>query len=173
MQTLPKIEETLIAVIKTLPTEKQQALLEFAEFLQAKTNAGKAGTRELLHLDHGKELVRSSATEGNRQGHAQKTVSSGLVPDLPVHIAAILPIGMIRGDVLVHELRKCVAKLLMLGIQKCAFDHFVEGLDVNKRQRPAPASKALDPAADVPILACDFPSPLTLICTRSGRKGAP
>ena len=37
MQTLPKIEETLIAVIKTLPTEKQQALLEFAEFLQAKT----------------------------------------------------------------------------------------------------------------------------------------
>ena len=36
MQTLPKIEETLIAVIKTLPTEKQQALLEFAEFLQAK-----------------------------------------------------------------------------------------------------------------------------------------
>ena len=27
MQTLPKIEETLIAVIKTLPTEKQQALL--------------------------------------------------------------------------------------------------------------------------------------------------
>ena len=37
MQTLPKIEETLIAVIKTLPIEKQQALLEFAEFLQAKT----------------------------------------------------------------------------------------------------------------------------------------
>ena len=37
MQTLPKIEEILIAVIKTLPTEKQQALLEFAEFLQAKT----------------------------------------------------------------------------------------------------------------------------------------
>ena len=37
MQTLPKIEVTLIAVIKTLPTEKQQALLEFAEFLQAKT----------------------------------------------------------------------------------------------------------------------------------------
>jgi hypothetical protein len=37
MQTLPKIEETLIAVIKTLPTEKQQALLEFAEFLKAKT----------------------------------------------------------------------------------------------------------------------------------------
>jgi hypothetical protein len=37
MQTLPKIEETLIAVIKTLPPEKQQALLEFAEFLQAKT----------------------------------------------------------------------------------------------------------------------------------------
>ncbi|MFN5963965.1 MAG: DUF2281 domain-containing protein, partial [Pseudanabaena sp.] len=38
MQTLPKIEETLIAIIKTLPTEKQQALLEFAEFLQAKTS---------------------------------------------------------------------------------------------------------------------------------------
>ena len=38
MQTLPKIEETLIAVIKTLPTEKQQALLEFAEFLQAKAS---------------------------------------------------------------------------------------------------------------------------------------
>ena len=37
MQTLPKIEETLIAVIKTLPSAKQQALLEFAEFLQAKT----------------------------------------------------------------------------------------------------------------------------------------
>ena len=37
MQTLPKIEEALIAVIKTLPTEKQQALLEFAEVLQAKT----------------------------------------------------------------------------------------------------------------------------------------
>jgi hypothetical protein len=37
MQTLPKIEATLIAVIKTLPPEKQQALLEFAEFLQAKT----------------------------------------------------------------------------------------------------------------------------------------
>ncbi|MFN5835342.1 MAG: DUF2281 domain-containing protein [Pseudanabaena sp.] len=37
MQTLPKIEETLIAVIKTLPIDKQQALLEFAEFLQAKT----------------------------------------------------------------------------------------------------------------------------------------
>jgi len=37
MQTLPKIEETLIAVIKTLPIEKQQTLLEFAEFLQAKT----------------------------------------------------------------------------------------------------------------------------------------
>ena len=37
MQTLPKTEEKLIAVIKTLPTEKQQALLEFAEFLQAKT----------------------------------------------------------------------------------------------------------------------------------------
>ena len=37
MQTLPKIEETLIVVIKTLPPEKQQALLEFAEFLQAKT----------------------------------------------------------------------------------------------------------------------------------------
>ena len=37
MQTLPKIEETLIAVIKTLTTEKQQALLEFAEFLQTKT----------------------------------------------------------------------------------------------------------------------------------------
>ncbi len=37
MQTLPKIEETLIAVIKTLPTEEQQALLEFAEFLQTKT----------------------------------------------------------------------------------------------------------------------------------------
>lgn len=37
MQTLPKIEETLIAVIKTLPVEKQQALLEFTEFLQAKT----------------------------------------------------------------------------------------------------------------------------------------
>ena len=37
MQTLPKIEETLIAVIKTLPPEKQQTLLEFAEFLQAKT----------------------------------------------------------------------------------------------------------------------------------------
>ena len=36
MQTLPKIQETLIAVIKTLPPEKQQALLEFAEFLQAK-----------------------------------------------------------------------------------------------------------------------------------------
>jgi hypothetical protein len=36
MQTLPKIEETLIVVIKTLPPEKQQALLEFAEFLQAK-----------------------------------------------------------------------------------------------------------------------------------------
>jgi hypothetical protein len=39
MQTLPRIEETLIAVIKTLPIEKQQALLEFAEFLQAKTTA--------------------------------------------------------------------------------------------------------------------------------------
>ena len=39
MQTLPKIEETLIAVIKTLPTEKQQALLEFAEFLQSKTTS--------------------------------------------------------------------------------------------------------------------------------------
>ena len=39
MQTLPKIEETLIAVIKTLPSAKQQALLEFAEFLQAKTTS--------------------------------------------------------------------------------------------------------------------------------------
>ena len=39
MQTLPKIEETLIAVIKTLPSAKQQALLEFAEFLQSKTTS--------------------------------------------------------------------------------------------------------------------------------------
>ena len=39
MQTLPKIEETLIAVIKTLPSARQQALLEFVEFLQAKTTS--------------------------------------------------------------------------------------------------------------------------------------
>ena len=49
MQTLPKIEETLIAVIKTLPTEKQQALLEFAEFLQAKT-ASKAPSKSIKGL---------------------------------------------------------------------------------------------------------------------------
>jgi Protein of unknown function (DUF2281) len=39
MQTIFKLEETLIAVVKTLPPEKQQALLEFAEFLQFKTTA--------------------------------------------------------------------------------------------------------------------------------------
>ena len=49
MQTLPKIEETLIAVIKTLPTEKQQALLEFAEFLQAKI-APKAPSKSIKGL---------------------------------------------------------------------------------------------------------------------------
>ncbi|MBD2190078.1 DUF2281 domain-containing protein [Pseudanabaena mucicola] len=49
MQTLPKIEEKLIAVIKTLPTEKQQALLEFAEFLQAKT-ASKSPSKSIKGL---------------------------------------------------------------------------------------------------------------------------
>jgi hypothetical protein len=49
MQTLPKIEETLIAVIKTLPTEKQQALLEFAEFLQSKTTS-KAPSKSIKGL---------------------------------------------------------------------------------------------------------------------------
>ena len=49
MQTLPKIEETLIAVIKTLPTEKQQALLEFAEFLQTKT-ASKSPSKSIKGL---------------------------------------------------------------------------------------------------------------------------
>ena len=49
MQTLPKIEETLIAVIKTLPTEKQQALLEFAEFLQTKT-ASKSSSQSIKGL---------------------------------------------------------------------------------------------------------------------------
>ncbi len=49
MQTLPKIEETLIAVIKTLPIEKQQALLEFAEFLQAKT-ASKSPSQSIKGL---------------------------------------------------------------------------------------------------------------------------
>ena len=49
MQTLPKIEETLIAVIKTLPTEKQQAVLEFAEFLQAKT-ASKTTSKSIKGL---------------------------------------------------------------------------------------------------------------------------
>jgi hypothetical protein len=49
MQTLPKIEETLIAVIKTLPIEKQQALLEFAEFLQSKTTP-KAPTKSIKGL---------------------------------------------------------------------------------------------------------------------------
>jgi len=49
MQTLPKIEETLIAVIKTLPPEKQQALLEFAEFLQAKTSS-KASSKSIKGL---------------------------------------------------------------------------------------------------------------------------
>ncbi|MEA5490255.1 MULTISPECIES: DUF2281 domain-containing protein [Pseudanabaena] len=49
MQTLPKIEETLIAVIKTLSPEKQQALLEFAEFLQAKT-ASKTPSKSIKGL---------------------------------------------------------------------------------------------------------------------------
>ena len=49
MQTLPKIEETLIAVIKTLPLEKQQALLEFAEFLQTKT-ASKSSSQSIKGL---------------------------------------------------------------------------------------------------------------------------
>ena len=49
MQTLPKIEETLIAVIKTLPTEKQQALLEFAEFLQTET-ASKSSSQSIKGL---------------------------------------------------------------------------------------------------------------------------
>ena len=49
MQTLPKIEETLITVIKTLSPEKQQALLEFAKFLQAKT-ASKSPSKSIKGL---------------------------------------------------------------------------------------------------------------------------
>jgi Protein of unknown function (DUF2281) len=49
MQTISKIEETLIAVFNSLPHEKQQTLLEFAEFLQAKS-APKAPSKSIKGL---------------------------------------------------------------------------------------------------------------------------
>jgi hypothetical protein len=42
---------------------------------------------------------------------------------LAVHIALLLPGGVKRGDVLVHEAAKGIAKLLVFGAEKGAFNH--------------------------------------------------
>ena len=83
---------------------------------------------EFLHLHHRKQLVGPGAAVFLGHGHAQKAVVAGLVPHRAVHIALLFPVGMERGNFLVHETAKTVAKGFVVGGKKGSLDHGVTWL---------------------------------------------
>ena len=91
--------------------------------MQTVAYAAETGRAQFLHLNDGIQLVSTKTTIGLGLGHAQKTQSTGLGPDLLVHIALLFPSGMVGCNFFCHETAKTVAKRLMFRAEKCAFDH--------------------------------------------------
>ncbi|MBD2319415.1 DUF2281 domain-containing protein [Phormidium tenue] len=68
MQTLLKVEDAVISVLRTLPPDKQQELLDFAEFLQAKAMVKRPrksikGLCADLNIDITEEDIRTARQE--------------------------------------------------------------------------------------------------------------
>ena len=91
--------------------------------VQAVADAGDAGARKLLELDHRIKLVGVGAAIGLGHGGTQETVLAGLVPDRAVHVALLFP-GVVEGrDLFFDEAAEAVAEGLVVGVEQGAFDH--------------------------------------------------
>ena len=93
--------------------------------VQPEADAGVIAARELLHLDHGIQLVRSRAAVLLGHRHAKESVRARLAPDLPVDVALLLPRVVVRRDLLVDEAAEGIAERFVVGREEGARDHAV------------------------------------------------
>jgi hypothetical protein len=91
--------------------------------MQSPAERGVVGARLFFHQHDGVELVRARAAVFFRHRAAQEPVRAGLLPDVLVDVALVLPALVVRRDFRFQEAPDAVAERLVLGTEKGPGDH--------------------------------------------------